>query len=54
MNIAQQRLLTQRLAGPGFATPADAVRWFSAADSRAGRAAATRYGRFLGGPAPIV
>ena len=29
-NIAKQRLRTQRLAGPGFATPADAVRWFGA------------------------
>jgi hypothetical protein len=29
-SIAQQRLRTQRLIGPGFAAPADVVRWFGA------------------------
>jgi hypothetical protein len=32
--IAQQRLRTQRLAGPGFATPADVVRWFGAVQAQ--------------------
>ena len=32
--IAQQRLRTQRLIGPGFATPAEAVRWFGAVQAQ--------------------
>lgn len=32
--IAQQRLRTQRLIGPGFAAPADAVRWFGAVQAQ--------------------
>ena len=28
MDVARQRLRTQRLTGPGFKAPADAVRWF--------------------------
>ena len=34
MNIAQQRLRTQRLTGPGFATPADLVRWLGAVQAQ--------------------
>jgi hypothetical protein len=34
MTIAQQRLRTQRLIGPGFAAPADAVRWFGAVQAQ--------------------
>jgi Winged helix DNA-binding domain len=34
MTITQQRLRTQRLTGPGFATPADAVRWFGAVQAQ--------------------
>ena len=34
MNIAQQRLRTQRLAGAGFATPADVVRWLGAVQAQ--------------------
>ena len=33
-NIAQQRLRTQRLAGAGFRTPADVVRWFGAVQAQ--------------------
>ena len=33
-SIVQQRLRTQRLAGRGFATPADAVRWFGAVQAQ--------------------
>jgi hypothetical protein len=33
-NIAQQRLRTQRLAGPGFDNPADVVRWFGAVQAQ--------------------
>ena len=32
--IARQRLRTQRLIGPGFAAPADAVRWFGAVQAQ--------------------
>ena len=34
MNIAQRRLRTQRLTGPGFAAPADVVRWFGAVQAQ--------------------
>jgi hypothetical protein len=34
MTIAQTRLRTQRLIGPGFAAPADAVRWFGAVQAQ--------------------
>ena len=34
MTIAQQRLRTQRLAGAGFSTPADVVRWFGAVQAQ--------------------
>ncbi len=34
MNVAQQRLRAQRLAGPGFATPADVVAWFGAVQAQ--------------------
>jgi len=33
-SIAQRRLRTQRLAGEGFSTPADAVRWFGAVQAQ--------------------
>ncbi len=34
MNIAQRRLRTQRLAGAGFESPAEAVRWFGAVQAQ--------------------
>jgi hypothetical protein len=34
MSIAAQRLRTQRLIGPGLASPADAVRWFGAVQAQ--------------------
>ena len=34
MTIARQRLRTQRLIGPGFAAPADVVRWFGAVQAQ--------------------
>jgi hypothetical protein len=34
MGVAQQRLRTQRLAGPGFATPAQVVSWFGAVQAQ--------------------
>jgi hypothetical protein len=34
VTIAQQRLRTQRLAGAGFRTPADVVRWFGAVQAQ--------------------
>jgi hypothetical protein len=34
MNIARQRLHTQRLTGVGFDTPADVVRWFGAVQAQ--------------------
>ena len=34
MNVAQDRLRTQRLAGPGFAAPADVVAWFGAVQAQ--------------------
>ena len=34
MNTAQQRLRTQRLAGAGFDSPADVVRWFGAVQAQ--------------------
>ncbi len=34
MTIAQRRLRAQRLTGPGFAAPADVVRWFGAVQAQ--------------------
>ena len=33
-DLARRRLINQRLVGPGFLTPADAVSWFGAVQSQ--------------------